>query len=132
ARILVVDRSELAGNIYRLLLAPLGVTPLVCKRFEEARPHFFRREGVRLAIFNSNMFGKKFDDIVQRIVEEPPTRKAKKIFICREGEAEGEWRKKLAGLSGSHVVIRPFHPDEFAALVRKVAGIGGEVSDEER
>lgn len=119
-RIVIADRSELAGNVYRLLFAPLGAVLVVRKRFEEAKPHFFRREGVKLAIFNSNIFGKKFADIVRHIIDDEPLRKVGKVFICKENPAEVEWRERLARLPGATVVARPFHPDEFLAQVRKL------------
>lgn len=119
-RIVIADRSELAENIYRLLLSPLGVT-LICRhRFEEARPHFFRRESVKLAIFNSNIFGKKFQEIVKSILEDEPLRNVKKIFICKETPAESEWHDRLSKLVNSKIIRRPFHPDEFLALTRRI------------
>ena len=119
-RIVIADRSELAANMYRLLLAPLGATLILRRRFEEARPHFFRREGVRLGVFNSNIFGKKFMEIVQRLIEDEPLRKASKLFICREVPAEEPWRERLAAIPNAKVITRPFHPDEFAALVKRL------------
>ena len=121
-RIVIADRSELAGNLYRLLLAPIGATLVVRRRFEEARPHFFRREKVDLGIFNSNIFGKKFEEIAKKFVEDEPLSATAKIFICRESPAEEEWRKSLGGLPNTTVIVRPFHPDELAALVDRLVG----------
>lgn len=116
-RIVVADRSELAGNLYRLLLAPIGATLVVRRRFEEARPHFFRRERVHLGIINSNVFGKKFDEIVRTAEEQEPFRRTPKIFLCRPTPAEQKWAERLRKLPKATVIMRPFHPDELAALV---------------
>lgn len=118
-KIVVADRSELAANMYRLLLSELDAEIIVRRRFEEARPHLFRREPVALAIFNSNVFGKKFPEIVKHFVEDEPLRRVHKLFLCRESAAENPWRERLAKLPNSTVIQRPFHPDEFLSLVRR-------------
>ena len=121
-RIVIADRSELAGNLYRLLLAPMGATLVVRKRFEEVRPHFFRRDKIDLGIFNSNIFGKKFEEITKRFFDDEPLKMAAKIFICRESPAEEEWRRDLSRIPNATVIIRPFHPHELAALVSRLLG----------
>ena len=119
-RIVIADRSELAGNLYRLLLSPIGAALVVRRRFEEARPHFFRRDKVHLGIFNSNIFGKKFEEIAKRFIEDEPLRMTAKIFICRESPAEEGWRRSLSRLPNATVIIRPFQPHELAALVSRL------------
>lgn len=117
-RAVIVDRSLLAVNMYRLLLSPVVTTFLIAKRYEEARPWFFRRDRIDLAIFNSNTFGKKFDDYFGRFAKDEPLSKVQKIFLCRE--KEDEWVKKLKSLPRSQVVFRPFSPDDLLSLVKKV------------
>ena len=119
-RIVIADRSELAANMYRLLLMPTGASLVVRRRFEEARPHFFRRENVKLAIFNSNIFGKKFAEILKRLVEDEPMRKVQKIFLCRDIPAELPWSERLGALPNSKAIVRPFHPDELLSMVEKL------------
>lgn len=123
ALILIADRSELAANMYRLLLSSFSPSIVVRKRFEEARPHFFRKEAPQLAIFNSNIFGKKFPEIIKHMLEDEPLRRVGKIFICRENPTEAAWRESLQKLQNSQVIARPFHPDEFATLVKKAMGL---------
>jgi hypothetical protein len=118
-RAVIVDKSILAVNMYRLLLRPLVTTFLVAKRYEEARPWFFRRDRIDLAIFNSNTFGKKFDEYFEHFSKDEPLAKVPKIFLCRE--KEDGWQKKLKSLQKSAVVMRPFHPDDFLALLKRVA-----------
>ena len=115
-RAVIVDRSILAINMYRLLLSPMITTFLVFKRYEQARPFFFRRDKPNLAIVNSNTFGKKFDKYYDHFSKDEPLKDIPKIFLCRE--MEEEWRARLEKLSGSTVVTRPFHPDVFLDLIR--------------
>ena len=121
-RIVIADRSELAANLYRLLLSPLGVNLIVRKKFEDAAPNFSGRERIDLGIINSNVFGKRFEEIFQGIEEVLPLARVKKIFICKDGDSEKEIRKRLKELKNSTVVTRPFHPDEFLKLVKRTIG----------
>ncbi len=118
-RAIIVDRSLLAVNMYKLLLGPVVTTFLVAKRYEEARPWFFRRDRVDIAIFNSNTFGKKFEEYLGRFSHDEPLARIPKLFLCRE--KEDAWVRKLKELPKSFVVMRPFHPDDLLALVERVA-----------
>lgn len=117
-RIAIADRSELAANLYKLLFLELEPELVIRKRFEDIRPHFFRRERIDLGIINSNIFGKKFEEIFHRIIADAAVRDVPKIFILRANPAEDEWRERLKKLPGSVVSTRPFHPDEFLKLVQ--------------
>ena len=117
-RAVIVDRSLLAVNMYRLLLSPVVTTFLVAKRYEEARPWFFRREKIDIAILNSNTFGKKFDEYYDHFSKDEPLQKMPKVFLCRE--KEGNWQANLKKLPNSTVVARPFHPDAFLELITRI------------
>lgn len=121
---MIVDRSVLAGNLYRLLFSKLGASLLIRQKFEDAKPAFSSREKIDLAILNSNSFGKKFDEIYEALKSGGAFAHAKKIFLLKEGDAEGDWRKKLKAMEGALVMDRPFHPEEFASTVEGI--IGGE------
>jgi len=124
-RIVVADHSELAGNLYRLLLSPFGATLVVKRRFEEARPHFFRREGIDLGIFNSNIFGKKFEEIMAEFADLNELRSVHKIVLCRSTKSEDIWRDRLSAMPNTTVITRPFHPDEFVETVSDLLTNGG-------
>lgn len=119
-RILVLDRSVLAGNLYRLLFSSMGVSIIVRRRFEDVSPILSRRERVDLALFNSNIMGKKFDEILEAFSQDPLLCRLKKVFLLKEGAAERTWWQKLEALPGAWVFERPFHPDAFSAEVRRV------------
>ncbi len=116
-RIVVTDRSALAGNLYKLLFAELGAIITVRRSFEDTRDLFLRREKVDLAIFNSNVFGKKYDEILSAFKTDSNIIRVKKIFLCRE--AEKAWRKELSRLGDSQTILRPFYPDDFLTLVKE-------------
>jgi len=116
----IVDRSLLAANLYKLLLAPLGAVIAVRRRFEEARPDIARRGAVQLLIINCNAVGKKYSEVAAELEREASLADVPKVFFCEEGEAESIMRKRLAQIPKAEVISRPFHPDEFAALVNKL------------
>lgn len=124
-RILILDRSVLAGNLYRLLFSSLGAALVVRRKFEDFQALFSRRERVDLAILNSNAFGKKSDEILDAIESNAAMGKVRKIFILKEGETEDSIRHRVAGLERAEVVSRPFHPDEFLAQAHRVMGGDG-------
>ena len=93
---------------------------IIRKRFEEARPHFFRREKTDLGIFNSNIFGKKFEEIYRRMGEAEPIVTIPKIFLCRDNITEAKMRDRLSRIANSSIILRPFHPDDFFDLVGRL------------
>ncbi|MFH1830514.1 MAG: hypothetical protein ABH871_07045 [Pseudomonadota bacterium] len=119
-RIIVVDRSVLASNLYGLLFAPLEASVLARCCFEDVLPIFLRREKIDLAIINSNVFGKKFEQILSAFKANSSIKTVKKIFLCREADSESAWRDVLSSLSNSYVILRPFHPDEFSIMVKDI------------
>jgi len=117
-RAVIVDRSLLAVNMYRLLLSPVITTFMVAKRYEEARPWFFRRDKIDIAIINSNTFGKKFNEYYNHFSGDEPLEKIPKLFLCRD--KEDDWQLRLKKLPSATVVVRPFHPDAFLELVTRI------------
>ena len=108
-KVLVADRSELASNIYKLLLSPLDLTPVVCKCSEEARRLLALKKDFELAIFNSNTFNKDLSLISSLDI--------KKIVICKDSDAE--LQANLKKINNVFVVYKPFHPDEFISVIKK-------------
>ena len=118
-KLVIADHSTLAANIYRLLFFPLSADLVIRKKFEETRPFFFRREKIDIAIFNSNIFGKKFEEIINQFEEVDPLKKMKKIFICKPSK-DGQLEKRIKHLENSTIVKRPFHPDELYEVVGRL------------
>ncbi len=120
-RIVVADRSALAENLYGLLFADIPADITIKKRFEEARPRFFRRDGIDLAIINSNCLGKKAHEIFSDMASSPEIAEAKKIVLIRESStlASLDLALKVKNLK---LVTCPFHPKEFRAIVLSEIG----------
>lgn len=116
-RILIADRSELAANVYRFLLGPLGATLLLHRRIEEVKSRLLRRERADLAIMSSNTFGTRFPKVLQ-LLQDKPLRDIPKIILCRDVAAEAAWRESLEAIPGAALSARPFHPEEFFDQVR--------------
>jgi DNA-binding response OmpR family regulator len=121
-RIVIADRSQLAANLYRLLLAEQAPSLIVRRRFEDASALFFGRELVHLGIFNTNTFGKKLETIVGRLRDEQQLRTPPKIVLASEGEIADGHGERFAGLANATILPRPFHPDEFKSLVARLLG----------
>jgi hypothetical protein len=119
-RIIIVDKSELAGNLYGILFAPLNARIIVKKRFQDAAPYFFRREKIDLGIFNSNIFGKKFEEIHKNIVNAEPLLITPKIFLTKDTPSDRQISEILKGIEKSEVMIRPFHPDGLYAIIERL------------
>ena len=115
-RIIIADRSALAENLYRLLFAGHGVDISVKKRFEEARPHFFKRDAPDTAIINTNCLGKKALHIISEIAGTPEIARIKKIFLIKEN-SDHMVAEALKSISNTIIAQRPFHPDDFLELV---------------
>lgn len=118
-RVIVIDRSALAVNMFRLLGTPLGVKIVAAKRCDEART-LLQRETCALMIINSNTFGKRFNEYLAWWCDDGAVAPLPKIFLCREGKGEASWREVLAGVPRAQVMIRPFDPQEFVRLLQPI------------
>lgn len=118
-RILILDRSLLAINMYRLLFEQLGFSFLVARDYKEAGFWIDRHVKVNLVIFNSNVFKKNlFDDTYNYLKNESYFKNLPKIFLCREDGSI--WQERLKNLVKSHSLLKPFHPDELLNLVKRL------------
>lgn len=118
-RIVIVDRSQLAGNMYRLLLSPLEPAIALFRRFEDARPRLAGRERCDLALISAQTFGKRSEEICAALEQEEALRRLRKLFLVSEGEEGMALRERLGRLPNAAIVARPFHPDELLALIRR-------------
>jgi hypothetical protein len=123
-RIVVVDRSGLAGNIYRLLLEPIGASLVICRRLEDVPPALRRGGAADLAIMNTNALGASAEAAALRIGSEPALARARKVLLVKEGAAGRRWRRAAEAIPGAIAVERPFDPERFRELVRGLAGGG--------
>lgn len=118
-RILIIDKSALAANLYRLLLSPLGAGLVLRRRFEDSRHDIMRKGAFQLIIVNSNTIGKKFQEVCSQL-EEAPGADVPKLFICRGDDSEAELKNRISALVRATLIYKPFHPDEFASTVKRL------------
>ncbi len=118
-RIVIIDRSQLAGNMFRLLLAPLQPAIAIFRRFEDARPRLAGRERCDLALVSTQTFGKRVEEICTALEEEEGLRRVRKLFLVPEGDEGMALRERLGSFPNAGVVTRPFHPDELLELIRR-------------
>ncbi|PIU55126.1 MAG: hypothetical protein COS89_08225 [Deltaproteobacteria bacterium CG07_land_8_20_14_0_80_38_7] len=117
-KIAIIDKSNLASNVYKLLLHNEATFLTSASKYSEIRELFFKRAKIDLIIFNSNTFGKKFDETYKTILKDTPVSKIHKLFICKE--SENIWHSKLSNLPLSEILVRPFHPNDFISAVNKI------------
>jgi hypothetical protein len=117
-RIVIADRSLLAANLYRILLAPFEATLLIRRRADEAIAALLHRETTHLAIFNASVCGDKIEAIIAQLAQEAPLAKVRKIFLVGQREMAAE--ERFASIPNTSLLHRPFHPEAFTALVREL------------
>ncbi len=117
-KIVVIDQSRLAINMYRLLLKEEKVNFLVANNYIDARPWFFKPGRIDLVIINSNIFGSKIEKIFEQLIADEPLIKLPKIFIYQEKDEQ--LKTRLENMPKAHLLQRPFHPDEFMKISLKL------------
>ena len=117
--VLIADRSQLAANIYRLVLAPLGVNILIRQRCVDALAHLRTGAGVDLMIVNTNSLGPAQLDAVLGLFSDQRAARVKKIFIAGDSKAEERLCSQLEKLAMATFVARPFLPDDLLNVVRQ-------------
>ena len=118
-RILIVDRSVLAANMLKLLLARHNVKVKAVKTIE-AIEKCFENNVFDLAIINSNTFSKDFDKVLSSVCDHKKIAQTEKVFLCRSHSCEASWRELLCKVPNAVVSSRPFYPDDFDQLVGAV------------
>lgn len=117
-KIIIADRSELAGNMYRLLLHSTNATLIIKNKFLDILPYFKRREGIDLLIMDSNVIGKKMLEIKKYIDEIDSLSQVKKIVIVKDSDADASIRAQFEKMDRTKIVMRPFHPDELKGIIK--------------
>lgn len=120
--VLIADRSYLAANIYRLLLAPLGVTILIRPRCSDALAHVKAGAGVDLLVVNTNSMGNAAGDLIEALSSDRRAAKIRKMIISGDSKAEERICARLRKAPRTTFVERPFLPgDLLKAVERRLA-----------
>jgi hypothetical protein len=109
---IVADRSVLAANMFRLLLAPRDSEIVHLTSLEELLPRVRRERRPYLLIVSSTIFAERFEKFVAACAE-GALREAHMIVVIRERESAKGWKRTLLTLPHTDVLVRPFHPDEL-------------------
>jgi len=109
---IVADRSVLAANMYRLLLASRDIEIVHLTSLEELLPRVRRERRPYLLIVSSNIFADRFEKFVAACAE-GALREVHKIVVIRESEVAKGYKRALLKLPHADVLVRPFHPDEL-------------------
>ena len=114
----VVEKSELGKNIYRLLLASENEFFLFfCSNLRQLRDLLKKKSKIKGFIVNANTFGESWKDSVAWF-ETDPQLQAQKIFVC--GEKEENLQNLLVKLKNSVVLEKPFHPQAFLKTLKRL------------
>ncbi|MBN1282628.1 MAG: hypothetical protein JXA24_02500 [Proteobacteria bacterium] len=122
--VLIADRSRLAANLYRLLLAPTGLSLMIRQRAGEALLEVRRGARVDLMLLNSNSIGNDAQALVEALESRPDLRRIRKILIAGPSRADRRVVEALSGITGLAVVERPFHPEDLMREVQSCLGRG--------
>lgn len=114
-RLLLVDRSQLTENIFKLLLADEPVTVSAVHKLNELEP-YARKYPIDLLVINSNLFDGSCHRLRQILTDLPSLQMLPKIFLCREDETE--LIQEVSSFAKSFNTTRPFHPETFKHLLR--------------
>ncbi len=117
-RIAIIDRSFLAHNVYQMLLKPLGYSLLRFNNLKNFKDNRIDKMGCCALLINSNVFGKQFDTHLNWMRKEAPFHSLEKIFFCNSEEKKIQ--EALKKLPHSHVVVKPFYPQQLKETLEKM------------
>ena len=116
----IFDKSLLATNMFKVLFKPQHYYLSTAKNFEEIPHHLFLSKKIDLIVVNTNVFGRAFQRFYDFFTDEEAVKDVPKLFLCRDEEADSEWNGKLAGLSQSVIMMKPFSPTQFMETVEEI------------
>lgn len=111
AGIVIVDRSVLSQNLFRLVLKPKGFSCYPAQTLEELKRLLKKKLEVRGVLISSNIFGDPIDRDLELLHSDPVLKSLRKLFLCKLGDPQ--CNTQLSVLEKSHVLQRPFHPTEL-------------------
>ena len=122
-RIIAVDKSMLAANMYRLFFASLECTVARAHVLDDLLAEIRGLRGADLIIVNSNVLGGKAERFIGMMQADERIARTPKIVLLSEAEIDKGLGAELAAISQCECVTNPFHPDEFMTRIRKIMGV---------
>jgi CheY-like chemotaxis protein len=122
-RVIAVDRSVLAANMYQLLLRPFGVNVVNASSLADLREALRRFRGADLIVISSNVMADRLERAADIFKKNELISKAAKIFLLRENEANEGWDRRLSDIPRTELMTKPFHPDHFILRVKRILAL---------
>lgn len=120
-RVLTVERSPLARNVYSMILSKLDEIELVSVEVQETAAEIrIRAKGADLIIIGQDAIGdrkKEFYQMLKGASREGPVPCV--VFVRRGSKPAWE---DFAKLKGVVLIEKPFFPDDFLDAVRRIWG----------
>jgi hypothetical protein len=120
---LVVDRSFLAANMYRLLMEPIDMIVYNSQSLEDVPGSVRLIKNIDLVVMSSNVFSDRLEQAVELISANERLMLVTKMFLLRESEIQKGWDQHLVAIPNSFIMGKPFHPDEFALRVKRLLAL---------
>ena len=113
-RIVICDRSQLATNIYEMILKPHGVTLFTFSSLSEFRKAWDSAIRVDTLVVNENALDKKGKDL-NWLEEEPKLKKVRRYFLC--SEKDSKLKSVFRGNKQNRTIDLPFYPEVFGKAI---------------
>ena len=118
--ILLIDRSLLSLNLFRLLLAPFEeIHFLAREKLDDNLTAFLEQQPLHMLIINSNVFVNHFEENLHHLRDHPQLASLPKIFLCREKAKEQIQYEMLSNLENAKIVFRPFDLETLRHIIQQ-------------
>lgn len=115
--IIIIEKSILAQNMFRLLFAGSQGKSTMLTRLEDALRAGKKSSSFDLILIDSNVLGTKFEDSIEKITNHEPWLNIEKTFVCSEAKRDKLLQNTIKKLGNSKIIIKPFEPMEFLKSV---------------
>ncbi|MDO8494016.1 MAG: hypothetical protein Q7S68_01595 [Deltaproteobacteria bacterium] len=117
-RIIVVDRSRLAHNIFDSLFKPLGFTLLHFNTLQSLKENFSSSVDCHLLLGDSNVFGNHLENHLAWLESEKNMATLPKLFLCESGEKK--IHSALRKIAKTEIIEKPFYPEDLLKRVKEL------------
>lgn len=117
SRVVIVDRSILALNIYELILKSLNLSIVAFQNLQELKKGWPLKFEVTSLLINTNVLNEFSVMNIQWFREETSIAKLPKVFLIKEDQKNS--LKQLDEISLSSYLIRPFFPKDLAKIFQE-------------
>lgn len=120
-RILAVERSPLAKNVYTMILSGLTDVEMEAGTFESVEEFKVKAKKTDLIIMDHSTLAERKDEFYHAVKGAVFGTKTPCILIVRQGSIQ-EWENFLK-IGRLELLERPFFPEDFLNTVKKLWGV---------